>query len=123
MPDSNAPILREKTDALMWKVCQVHELFRAKDVEVPGQLVSVFCFIASHNPCHMQAIEDELKLSPNSVSRNTDWLCDYHRLGKPGMGLIRKVKDPTNYRRRVCSLTPAGEQMIENIKSILNEIN
>ena len=105
----------------MWKICRIHELFREKDVEVPGQLVAVFCFIASHNPCHMQAIEQGLSLSPNSVSRNTDWLFNTHRLGKPGMGLIIKEKDPLNYRRRICRLTKEGEKLVIQIKEILNE--
>lgn len=109
------------TDTVMWKLCRIHELFREKDVEVPGQLVSVFCFIASHNPCNMQAIVQELNLSNNSVSRNTDWLSNYHRLGKPGMGLITKTKDPLNYRRRICKLTKKGEEMVDTIKKILNE--
>jgi len=121
MPESNLPILQEMTDTVMWKLCRIHELFREQYVEVPGQLVSVFCFIASHNPCHMQAIESGLNLSNNSVSRNTDWLSKYHRLGKPGMNLIVKEKDPTNYRRRVCRLTPKGEKMVSKIKEILND--
>ena len=105
---------------MMWKICRIHELFRTKDVEVPGQLVSVFCFIASHNPCNMQVIEDGLGLSPNSTSRNTDWLSTHHRLGKPGMGLIVKKRDPFNGRRRVVELTKEGHEMIAKIKEILN---
>lgn len=103
----------------MWKLCQVHELFRTKDTEVPGQLVSVFCFIASHNPCNLQAIEAGLGLSPNSTSRNTDWLSTHHRLGKPGMKLITKKVDPLNGRRRIVELTPEGYEMVEQIKRIL----
>ena len=103
----------------MWKLCRIHELFREKDVEVPGQLVSVFCFIASHNPCHMQAIQEALSMSSNSVSRNTDWLSSHHRLGKAGMGLITKVDDPFDMRRRVVKLTQKGEEMINTIKEIL----
>lgn len=121
MPESSAPLWRERTDELMWKVCRIHELFRLQDREVPGQLVSVFCFIASHNPCHFQAIQDGLNMTPNSVSRNTDWLSDYHRLGKPGMGLVRKYKDPTNMRRMIAELTPKGLSMVSQIKEILND--
>jgi DNA-binding MarR family transcriptional regulator len=105
----------------MWKVCRIHELFRTQDTEVPGQLVSVFCYIASHNPCNLQAIEKALALSPNSVSRNTDWLSSHHRLGKPGMNLITKKVDPLNYRRRVVELTPKGHTMVNQIKEILND--
>ena len=106
---------------MIWKVLRIHELFRLQDKEVPGQLVAVFCFIASHNPCHFQAIQEGLGLSSNSVSRNTDWLSDEHRLGKPGMHLIKKHKDPTNMRRRIAELTPKGHAMVPQIKEILNE--
>ncbi len=104
----------------MWRLLRVHELFREKDVEVPGQLVSVFCYIASHNPCHLQAIQEDLGMSPNSTSRNTDWLSTHHRLGKPGMGLIVKTVDPLNHRRRIVKLTPKGHQMVLKIKEILD---
>jgi DNA-binding MarR family transcriptional regulator len=119
MPESNSPLFKERTDELMWRVCKVAELFRVKDTEVPGQLVSVFCYIASHNPCNLQAISEALGMSHNSTSRNTDWLSSHHRLGKSGMGLIVKYTDPLNLRRKVVKLTPKGEQMIINIKEIL----
>lgn len=107
------------TDEQMWRLCRVHELFRQIDTEVPGQLVSVFCFIASHNPCNLQAIEKGLGLSPNSTSRNTDWLSTHHRLGKPGMKLIVKKVDPFNARRRIVELTNEGYEMVDKIKRIL----
>jgi DNA-binding MarR family transcriptional regulator len=119
MPETNHPLLNNKNDDEMWKLFQVHELFREKDVEVPAQLVSVFCYIASHNPCHLQAIEAGTGLSPNSTSRNTDWLSSHHRLGKPGMGLIVKKLDPTNHRRRFVELTEHGHEMVSKIKEIL----
>lgn len=121
MAETSSPLVKPLTDDVMWKLCRIHELFRVKDVEVPGQLVSVFCYIASHNPCNLQAIEKELGLSPNSTSRNTDWLSTHHRLGKPGMGLIYKKRDPFNGRRRIVELTDKGYEMIEQIKEILND--
>jgi len=119
MASPTDPLIKERTDELMWKVCKVAELFRVKDAEVPGQLVSVFCYIASHNPCHLQAIQEDLGLSPNSTSRNTDWLSSHHRLGKAGMGLVTKADDPYDMRRKVVKLTPKGEQMVTTIKEIL----
>lgn len=119
MPDLGLPIKNELTDATMAKVLAISEEFRSLDTEVPGQLVSVFLYIASHNPCHMQAIENDLRLSPNSVSRNTDWLSKYHRLGKPGMGLVVKIADPVNARRRLVKLTEKGHRLVERINQIL----
>lgn len=104
----------------MWKLLRIQELLREKDHEVPGQLVSVFYFIASHNPCHTTAIAQGLAMAQNSVSRNTDWLSTHHRLGKPGLGLIRKKTDPLDQRLKVCELTPKGERLINQIKEILN---
>ena len=119
MSDLGLPIKNELTDASMAKVLAISEEFRSLDTEVPGQLVSVFLYIASHNPCHMQAIENDLRLSPNSVSRNTDWLSKYHRLGKPGMGLVVKIADPVNARRRLVKLTEKGHRLVERINQIL----
>ena len=42
--------------------------------EIPGQLVSCFLYIASHDGCHKQAMEEALNLTTASASRNTDWL-------------------------------------------------
>lgn len=119
MPDLGLPIKNELTDATMAKVLAISEEFRSLDTEVPGQLVSVFLYIASHNPCHMQAIENDLRLSPNSVSRNTDWLSKYHRLGKPGMGLVVKIADPVNARRRLVKLTEKGHRLVDRINQNL----
>lgn len=119
MPDLGLPIKNDLTNATMAKVLAISEEFRSLDTEVPGQLVSVFLYIASHNPCHMQAIENDLRLSPNSVSRNTDWLSKYHRLGKPGMGLVVKIADPVNARRRLVKLTEKGHRLVERINQIL----
>ena len=119
MADLGLPIKNELTDASMAKVLAISEEFRSLDTEVPGQLVSVFLYIASHNPCHMQAIENDLRLTPNSVSRNTDWLSKYHRLGKPGMGLVVKIADPANARRRLVKLTEKGHRLVDRINQIL----
>lgn len=121
MPAPNVPILRERTDKTIWKLLRIQELLREKDYEVPGQLVSIFYYIASHNPCHSQAIAEDLGISQNSVSRNTDWLSTHHRLGKPGLGLIHKKVDPSDTRMRICTLTTKGENFVKRIKEILDD--
>lgn len=105
----------------MYRLYKVEQLFRLADEEVPAQLVTVFCYIASHNPCHQTSIMEDCGLSPNSVSRNTDWLSKKHRLGKPGMDLIRKEQDPCDARRKILRLTSKGELIASQIKSILFE--
>jgi hypothetical protein len=99
----------------MAQVLKAFELLRLMDREIPGQLVSTFLYIASHNPCHKQALEEDLDLSVSSSSRLVDWLSHYHRLGKPGLGLVTK----TNFRRVIVSLTPKGESLARQMKEHL----
>jgi DNA-binding MarR family transcriptional regulator len=103
----------------MAQVLKAFELLRLMDREIPGQLVSAFLYIASHNPCHKQALEEDLDLATSSSSRLVDWLSHYHRLGKPGLGLVTKTKDPANFRRIIISLTPKGESLARQMKEHL----
>ena len=113
------PLRRTRTDRDIYRMLQGFELLRLMDREIPGQLVSAFLYIASHNPCHKQALEEDLDLKTSSASRLTDWLSDYHRLGKPGLGLIVKYKDPSNFRRIIVKLTPKGELLAKQMKEFL----
>jgi DNA-binding MarR family transcriptional regulator len=116
---SVAPLLRKKTDALMDKLLHVQKLFQVFDKEVPLQLVTVFCYIASHDPCHLAAIREGCDLSENSVSRHTDWLSTTHPLGKPGLGMISKEVDPSDARRKIVTLTDKGRILVKQLKSVL----
>ncbi len=113
------PLKRLQTDKDLNRVLKAFELLRLMDREIPGQLVSTFLYVASHNPCHKLALEEDLDFTTSSASRLTDWLSDYHRLGKPGLGLIVKTKDPSNQRRIVLKLTPKGESLARQMKELL----
>jgi DNA-binding MarR family transcriptional regulator len=110
------PLKKQLTDYRLNRILNGFELLRLLDREMPGQLVSAFLYIASHNPCHKQALEEHLDLRVSSGSRLTDWLSDYHRLGKPGLGLIVKYKDPSNHRRIILKLTSKGEALAKQLK-------
>lgn len=113
------PLKRQVTNARMAKVLKAFELLRLMDREVPGQLVSAFLYVASHNPCHKQAMEEELGLKCSSGSRLIDWLSDYHRLAKPGLSLVKKTKDSYNLRRIVIELTPKGESLARQMRDLI----
>lgn len=113
------PLKRQVTSRTTTKILGAFELLRLMDREIPGQLVSAFLYIASHNPCHKQAMEEDLGFKTSSGSRTTDWLSDYHRLGKPGLGLIKKAPDPFNRRRTILTLTPKGEALIRQMKEAI----
>jgi DNA-binding MarR family transcriptional regulator len=89
------------------------------DREIPGQLVSAFLYVAAHNPCHKLAMEEDLGFTIASSSRCADWLSDVHRLNKPGLGLIKKERDPFNQRRIVLRLTRKGELVAKQLKEVL----
>ena len=113
------PLKRQQTSARTAKVLKAFELLRLMDREIPGQLVSAFLYVASHNPCHKQAMEEDLGLKPASGSRLIDWLSEYHRLGKPGLGLVVKTKDPLNHRRLLVELTPKGESLARQMRELI----
>ena len=88
---------------------------------IPLQVVSAFLYVATHDECHKQQIEQVFGLSVAAGSRCTDFLCEENRLGKDGLGLITKEVDPSNRRRQVLSLTVKGHKTAERIISILND--
>ena len=96
------------------------ELLRLLDTEMPAQLVTTFFFIAAHGPVDTVTVANRLNMKRSSVSRNTDWLSANHRLkNKAGLGLIIKEDHPTNWRTRLCRLSPKGESLIKQIKEKL----
>ena len=104
----------------MKKIQRAFDFIRIKDREMPGQVVSVFLYIASHDGCNKQALEQELGLTTASSSRNTD-LLSTGRIGREtsGLGLITKEDDPSNGRRQVLKLTPEGKDLARSIKQII----
>lgn len=108
------------TDRRFERLRKSIDLLRTFDKEIPGQVISVFFYICSHNGCTTTSMPKSLNLAQSSISRCTDWLSDYHRLGKPGMGLIVKRIDPADRRVRRLFLTPKGELVKEQIKELLN---
>jgi len=110
------PLKRDITNPSMEGLLSVIEYLRTLDREVPAQVVSVLLYIAIHEPCHKQAIEEDLDFTTASCSRNIDWLTDKHRLKKPGLGLVEKWKDDSNRRRYMVALTDKGRELINTLE-------
>ena len=111
------PLANKCTDARLEKVHLAFNELLLQQREIPGQLVSTFLYIASHDGCHKQALEQELDMTTASSSRNTDWLSD-GRMGikHPGLGLITKEQDGRRQRLR---LTSKGKSLARQMKSII----
>ena len=113
------PIKRFISDDSLLGMLACMEQLRVLEREIPTQVVSVFLYIATHNPCHKQAIEEDLDFTTASCSRNIAWLSHTHRLGKPGLGLVETIKDPSNRRRYICSLTNKGKELTASLEAKL----
>ena len=103
----------------MAKFAQAVELFRKIDKEIPAQVIACFLYVASHNDCNKIDMEKALKFSSASGSRNTDWLSEFHRLNKAGLGLIVKYRDRTNRRRQVLQLSSKGRDLVNELRKTL----
>ena len=113
------PLRRTRTNPRIERLLKVMEAIRLLDREMPASVVSCFLYVASHNDCHKQALEQDLTMKTSSTSRNTDWLSKYHRLKKPGLDLIIKEADPFNRRRQTLKLSQKGEQLAKLIEDLL----
>ncbi len=115
------PLNRQVTCSTTTRLLGVAEIFRELDREVPAQVLAVYLYVASHNGCHSQAMMEDLELTGASASRNTDWLSKKHRLGKPGLNLIRKEVDESNKRRHTLWLTLKGKALLTQINQLLHD--
>ena len=87
------------------------ELLRSTgEKEFPAQLMSIFFWIAAHNGCKQEDLIKECNISKSSVSRCVTWLGPRHRLEhRSGLKLVRRERDPDNWRGWRLYLTPKGE--------------
>ena len=116
------PLKRSETDRQLNLLLTAWESLRQQHREIPAQAVTVLLYVASHNPCHKQAIEEDLNLTTASCSRMIDAISDGNgraRVKTPGLGLITKDSDPANGRRIMLCLTSDGEELVHQIKTIL----
>lgn len=114
------PIRTQVTDARLERIYLAFELLRLRDREMPGQVACTFFYVASHDGCHKQALEQDLNMTTASASRNTDLLSKGRKgRGAQGLGLITKGKDPENGRRQVLRLTLLGKDLAQMIKQTI----
>jgi len=116
------PLKRSETNPYFALLLNAWETLRLSHREMPAQAVTVLLYVASHNPCHKQAIEEDQGLTTASCSRMIDCLCDGSgRKGveTPGLGLITKYTDPGNARRQMLKLTSKGESLVKLTQQII----
>nr|WP_029766628.1 winged helix DNA-binding protein [Pseudomonas sp. P818] len=85
--------------------------FREIDPEMPAQSIALFLYSAIYPGCTMMDLQKNLAMTQASCSRNVAALSEWHRLEKPGHGLIVATPDPMERRRKIVRLTEKGEQL------------
>lgn len=99
------------------------EDFRAVDPEIPAQGVALFLYSAIYPGCTMTDLQKHLGMTQSSCSRNVSALSEWHRLEKPGLGLVAATPDPMERRRKIVRLTEKGEQLAASLtEAIMNPV-
>ena len=103
--------LEKLTSEGAMRAFMVIELLRSTgEREFPAQLMSVFFWVAAHNGCKQDDLMKHCNISRSSVSRCVKWLGPQHRLEhRSGLRLVRRERDPENWRGYLLYLTPRGE--------------
>ncbi len=121
------PLRSQITNRKIEKLYRINQLIRLLDNDITPIAVSCFLYVASHDNCHKQVMEESLNLSTSSGSRNTDFLTDLRRKypngkRKPGLNLITKTPDPENRRRTILTLTSKGKDLTSQISDIYEAV-
>ena len=126
MVSPNQDVSREVTHFEIEKLAKAIECFRNNSGEytreIPVQVIATFLYVASHDDCNKIDMERALCLSSASGSRNTDWLSDQHRLGKPGLRMVYRKPGETSkkgHKYQHVFLTEKGKETAILIRKIL----
>jgi len=83
-----------------------------------SHIVWLFSLIAETGPCTLRSLEERTGLSNASVSRSVHALGEMHRRGSPGLGLVCIDRDPSEGRRFLVALSPAGKELIARLEQL-----
>jgi DNA-binding MarR family transcriptional regulator len=102
--------------AMLYRLTQ--EMADVLDREAPITQMMAFLRIAMSGDTGIDQgrLADDLKLSSAGASRTIQALSTIHYLkDRPGYGLVERVFDPTDNRRRELKLTPKGEKAVDKL--------
>lgn len=91
--------------------------------DFPAQQLAVFMDIASHPETSVGMIGKRLDLPASSVSRAVAALTNWSWTKKSGYGLVEKVEDMYESRRKLVRLTQQGTQLVNQMQAAFEEVN
>ncbi|MBI0327559.1 hypothetical protein [Burkholderia plantarii] len=84
--------------------------------DVPPSVVLVFAAVAANEGRSLKELQQDTGLGQAVMSRACTMLGrGKQALGEPGLGLLNVEEDPTNYSRKIVTLTDAGRGLIAEI--------
>lgn len=86
------------------------------DSELQLQTLRCFLFVAHRGSCTQKDVEDSLKVSNSSASRNISYWTERKFDKRPGKNFIMRVEDPNDRRYRVLTLTKNGRDFFERLR-------
>jgi DNA-binding MarR family transcriptional regulator len=101
-------------------VIRVLEEFRRFDPDMPIQYALSFLTIAEHEGLSMGDLAQRLGIAQSSASRNIAALSLWHSFGKAGHDLVEAMEDPRERRRKIVSLTQAGNRLVAAIRALVS---
>ncbi len=104
-----------KPRSALLNVQNIIKEFKSLNDEMPAQQVEVLFLIARRPGVTMAELSDEVGIALSSVSRNLQALGEWHRHGKPGLGLVETVPDPHERRRVIAFLTAKGTETVNRM--------
>jgi DNA-binding MarR family transcriptional regulator len=93
------------------------------DPELPSQMIVLILTLATRSePPGVLELAKIIGMSQASASRCVTVLGRGLR-GKPGLGLVEAVEDPTNYSRKLVRLTAKGNRLVDALETtVINAI-
>jgi len=83
--------------------------------DVPPNMVVVFAEIAANPGRSLKELQEATGLGQAVMSRSVAALGRGNQAMGKGLGLVRTEEDPTNYSRKIVSLTNDGKALLERI--------
>lgn len=100
------------------QLCRVMEEFLRRDENLPVAASLIFLHVAANTGRDGPTLGDIAKatgLSESRVSRNVNTLED--------MGLVRKDRDPANFRQKFVNLTEVGDAFLAKLTGFISATN
>lgn len=93
------------------------EIFSNISPELNVTTILIFLFVAQRGTCTQKDVEVALNLTNATASRGVSYWTDFKKYDVEGVGFIDRIVNPRDKRYRLLTLTKAGKQFYEKIKS------